>query len=506
MTITGKIIRNVSFSWAYYFIQLAVGFFLMPFMVHRLGVEVYGLWILVFSFMAYTVFFEFGIRGSVIKYVSEFEAKKDFESLNKVVNTSWIIHSIMGLTVALFFFVLSYFLSYFFKVSPFLLNDFKICFRIMGLSVGFALFFMIFAGILEGHKRTDIISIIEAIFFIIQNLLIVFSVLKGYGIVSLAFIIFGVNIFRHLTRLILSFKIYPRLRLNIFDFNKKTLKLIFNYSFFLFILQGLLSFLNTLPNIILGISLGPISITFYSIAARLIGYLQTILFTTSGVLVPFVSSFDALKDKERIRKSFILGSRYSYGIVLFLSLVLIVMGKPFLKLWMGEEFAYKSYNVLLIVTMPLVFSPSFFTIHALLKGLGRLKEITIFTMFQVLLSVILSIVFIKNLKLLGVALGFSIPYFLNYGIILPVLALRILGIRFNDYINNVFVKSMIPAAILFIILIILKNSYYPSNYIVLISEILFSGLVYLSIYFRWVLGNYERNFYISKVKLCFKNT
>lgn len=505
MTITSKIMRNVFSSWAYYFVQLAVSFFLMPFMVHRMGAEMYGLWILVFSFMACSIFFELGIRGSIVKYVSEFEAKKDFEGMNEIVNTSWFIHSVMAIFVTLFFILFANFFSHFFKVNPLLANDFKICLIIMGLSTGAILFFNVFAGILEGLKRTDIISTIEIIFFIIQSLLIALSVFKGYGVVPLAFIIFSVTVFKQLTRLIACFKIHTRLKPKIFFFDKNKLRLIFNYSIFLFILQGMFSFLSTLPNIILGIFLGPVAVTFYSIAAGLIGYFQTILFATSGVLVPFVSSFGALNDKYSIRKSFILGSRYSYSIVLYFVLVLVVMGSPFLKLWMGDDFAYKSYNLLLVMIFPLIFSPSFFTTHALLRGLGRLKEITILTILQVLLSVILSMIFIKYMNIMGVALGFSIASVINYGLILPILALRVTGISFKDYIQDIFIKSVIPAAALFLALTILRHICFPSNYIILISEILFSGLVYISIYFLTVLSNYERNFYFSRVILSFKN-
>ena len=107
MSITDKIIRNVFSSWAYYFIQFSISFFLMPFMVHRLGTEVYGVWILVISFAGYTYFFNFGIKDSIVKYVSEFAAKKDFAALDEVVNTSWFVHLIAGLLAIVIFFILS---------------------------------------------------------------------------------------------------------------------------------------------------------------------------------------------------------------------------------------------------------------------------------------------------------------------------------------------------------------------------------------------------------------
>ncbi|MBU4376292.1 MAG: oligosaccharide flippase family protein [Candidatus Omnitrophica bacterium] len=503
---TSKIIKNVFSSWTYYFIQLAIGFFLMPFMVHRLGAEVYGLWILVFSFAAYVSFFDFGIRGSVVKYVAEFEAKKDFGSLNKVINTSWLIHSSIGLLIILAFFMLSNFLQYFFEINPMFLNDFRVCFRLIGLSIGLTLFFNIFVGILEGYKRNDVVSIIESATFILQSALITVIVIKGYGIVSLAIIIILVNLLKQIIRAICCFNISPHLRLNFFLFNRNTLKTIFSYSIFLFTFQGMLTILNSLPNIILGAFLGTASITFYSIAERLIGYFRTFLFTTSGTLVPFISSFDALNDTKRVKKSFLMGSKYSYSIVLFLVLILIVMGRPFINLWMGEAFTNKSYNVLVIIVIPLLFSPAFFTIQALLKGLGRLKEITICTAIQLLLSVILSIILVKKLGLNGVALAFAIPYFLNYVIVLPALMLHILGISGRDYFKAVYLKPMIPALILLLCLIFLRNNYYPSSYIVLILEILFSGLIYSIVSFKVILEDHERNFYLSKLNLCFRNT
>ena len=52
-------------------LMLAIGFFLTPFLLHRLGPPHYGLWLVVGSVMAYGELFELGITGSVIKYLAE---------------------------------------------------------------------------------------------------------------------------------------------------------------------------------------------------------------------------------------------------------------------------------------------------------------------------------------------------------------------------------------------------------------------------------------------------
>ncbi|MBW2045271.1 MAG: oligosaccharide flippase family protein [Deltaproteobacteria bacterium] len=480
---------------------MGVGFFMLPFLVHRLGNNLYGMWVLVLSMTGYMVIFDLGIRGSVVKYVAEFDAKNDFKTLNSVVNTSWVIHIIAGLSIVAVSFILSFFLNHIFKIDNTLINDFTTCFRIMGLCIGFTLCFSVLGGILEGYKRTDIVSAIEGFCFIIQSALIVLSVLRGHGIIVLAVIIFGVNILKQITRLVFVRKICTQLKLDIFLFSKEQLKLIFSYSTLLFVYQSLRNIISSLPNMILGIFLGPAAVTFYSIAGRLMNYCITFLFTATTVLVPFISSFDALNDKARLSKSFIVGSKYSYMLTLFFGSVLLIMGRPFLGLWMGSEFAQKSYPVLFIMVFSFMFVPSALIIEAVLKGLGRFKEICLLIIAEMAIGIILGVILLKKFGIAGLATGFALPILLNYGIILPIFVGRILRITFNEYIKNIFATLIIPAMVLGSTLIILRSNLYPDNYLILFIEVLLSSLLYFVLCFRLVLSKYERAFYLSRLRM-----
>jgi O-antigen/teichoic acid export membrane protein len=65
-----EIIKNVSSSWFSLGINILVGIFLLPFILHRLGNAAYGAWVLVFSVTGYYGLFDLGVRSSIIRYVS----------------------------------------------------------------------------------------------------------------------------------------------------------------------------------------------------------------------------------------------------------------------------------------------------------------------------------------------------------------------------------------------------------------------------------------------------
>src|SRR3954469_24638637 len=92
-----QIIKNVGSSWFALGVNILVGIFLSPFILHRLGDTAFGVWVLIFSVTGYYGLFDLGIRSSVVRYVSKFTATNEDEELAKIVNTSLFSYSCIGL-------------------------------------------------------------------------------------------------------------------------------------------------------------------------------------------------------------------------------------------------------------------------------------------------------------------------------------------------------------------------------------------------------------------------
>src|SRR5213594_2463166 len=92
--------KNISSSWLALGLNIAVGFFLAPYIIHRLGDDAYGLWVLIYSVTGSYGLFDLGIRSSVVRYVSKFNATDDRKELSRVISTSLFSYCCIGLIVA----------------------------------------------------------------------------------------------------------------------------------------------------------------------------------------------------------------------------------------------------------------------------------------------------------------------------------------------------------------------------------------------------------------------
>lgn len=92
-----EIIKNVSSSWFALGVNIVVGVFLSPFILHRLGDTAFGLWVLIFSLTGYYGIFDFGIRSSIIRYVSKYTATHDIQEVSGLINTAMFTYSCVGI-------------------------------------------------------------------------------------------------------------------------------------------------------------------------------------------------------------------------------------------------------------------------------------------------------------------------------------------------------------------------------------------------------------------------
>ena len=78
-----QILKNVGSSWSALAVNVLVGIFLSPFILHHLGDAAFGVWVLIFSVTGYYGLFDLGIRSSIIRYVSKYTATGDREKLTR---------------------------------------------------------------------------------------------------------------------------------------------------------------------------------------------------------------------------------------------------------------------------------------------------------------------------------------------------------------------------------------------------------------------------------------
>src|SRR5713101_1260623 len=176
-----QILKNVSSSWFALGANVVVGFFLWPFILHRLGEDAPGIWVLIFSITGYYGLFDLGIRSSVIRYVSKAKATNDLESASRLINTSLFSYTCIGALTFLITVVVSLYVDRFHIRPEFQYTARWLLLMVGGaISLGFPL--GVSGGVLEGLQRFDLQNLTSVATTLIRALLIVIALRHGYGL------------------------------------------------------------------------------------------------------------------------------------------------------------------------------------------------------------------------------------------------------------------------------------------------------------------------------------
>ncbi len=462
MDIGKRIIRNVFSNWCTYFINIVIAFFLSPFVVHTLGNTGYGIWILVGSLTGYLGLLDLGIRPAIVRFVSKYKALNDEESINGVINTSLLVFSIAGLVALLISLVIAYLSVDIFKVTKDYHAELRLVLVLVGLNVALGFPFGVFNAFLNAWQRFDLNNTIIISAYLLRAGLIVLFLKLGYGLLALALITLSTSLLEYVLKVRYCFKVFPALKIKLSLANKKTLKMILQFSLFSFIMGASTLLAYYSDSIVIGCFLSAAAITFFAIAANLIEYLKQLVNTVSVTLTPVASTFDALGDLNRMKNLLLVGTKYLVMIILPIGYTYIIMGKTFINLWMGESYGSTSSMVLLILMFSYFGFLSQFISNSIFYGMSKHRLLSLSCLGMSILNLVLSIILVKPLGVYGVALGTAIPLVFYGTLFVPTYICRVLKLRLWVYVKQSFIPPFF-ASLPFLLLIL----YFENNFKIL---------------------------------------
>src|SRR6202035_5384468 len=168
-------------------LNIAVGIFISPYIIHHLGDDAYGLWVLIFSITGYYGLFDLGIRSSIVRYVATFSATSDQTELDRLISTAFFTYTGIGAFAILLTLTGSYFVESIFPASSDV-HTARLLFLIVGSAVGLGFPLGISGGILEGLQRFYLLNFTNISATMMRALLIVLALRQGRGLLTVALI------------------------------------------------------------------------------------------------------------------------------------------------------------------------------------------------------------------------------------------------------------------------------------------------------------------------------
>lgn len=471
--------------------NIVIGLFYVPLLLHFLSIEQYGLYQLIGSLVAYLGVMDFGLTSTITRFYSRRIALNDEKGKENVLAIATFIFFILSLlTVLIGLVVYAIFpVLYSAKLSPEeLIAARKMLLYLIG-NTGITIFSKVFEASITSLERFVFLRMLTIIQSILQPIAVVAILTIKAEALSIVQVQVLLNIIHIICIIFYAFH-GLHIRIKLHEFDKQLIVSILKFSSFLF-LQIIFDLIIWRTGVVvLGAVSGPATVAVFSIAIQLNMYYKQFATAINSVLFPLVSRLSVIHNGMSELSS--LFRRVGRLQLMILGLILsgfIAFGNDFLHLWVGEQFL-PAYVMTLLMMIP-------FTLD-LIENVGVLilqakdlhKTRAMIFLGIALLTIFLTIVGTKLWDGIGSAIAIGISLLLGHGILINMYYAKI-GIEIN-----LFFKGLIPVVFtIFItsILGVLAVKLFPiTSWFQLGFEVSIFTVIYVLLIFFFVLRKDER--------------
>ena len=319
-------------------------FILYKFLLVTIGVRKMGIWSLILASTSVAQVANFGLSGSVVKFVAKYTALKENQNASNVIQTAAIS---LGVFVG-FLLLIAY--PAFTKILGFIVasDSLPLALDILPyalLSIWLMMIVSIFQSALDGFQRIDLRSIILTCSSIL-NLIFCVILAPSYGLMGVAY----ARVAQMLLTLIAVWfvlKRYIKLPILPCKWNKQLFKEILSYGLKYQTISIMTMFYDPVTKGLLS-KFGSLSMVgYYEMASRMVQQFRALVVSANQVLFPAIADLKE-RDPEKVASVY----RTSYQLLFYLSLPLyslIIVSLPVISvLWIGYyEKIFISFGVLL---------------------------------------------------------------------------------------------------------------------------------------------------------------
>lgn len=396
---------NVAANWGSFLVSAVIGFFLSPFVVHTLGNEAYGVWVLLGSVVGYLGMLDLGVRGAVTRYVANHHAAGRHDEASRILSASLFLFGLSGLAAILLAGGFAAVGLQAFELPGELAGIARHVLVIGGVNLAVSLVSGVFGGTVAGVHRFDVVNAVNVTGTVLRAIAIVVGLSAGGGLVTLALIQLATSVASGLALAVAARRIYPELRLGLRRWRREHLRTLVSFGAFSSILQIASLVMYHTDTVLIGALLPVSAVTFFAIAVNLIDYARQLVSGISQTMTPLVGALEGAERIHQVQEAMLTGARLATLVLLPVLVTFAIRGGTFIGLWMGPEYAGPSGLVLLVLAFTRWPSAGYQVCTSTLMGLNRHRGLVPATLIEALANVALSFALIGPFGITGAALG-----------------------------------------------------------------------------------------------------
>ncbi len=482
-------LKNIGANWMLTLLSILSAFILMPYTIRVLGAEEYGLWILVASATGYLSLLVLGTPMASVRFLSKSIAEKDYKKVNEIVGGFAGLYLMLGLLCLVVGAIIYALLPVLFNVPAQHTESAQRALVIVVFSIAGGFIGRLPGAVFAAHQDFVIRNVILAAAIVLRLVLTLVLLDIAPSIITVAIIQLIHITFEFLVSTYVMHRTYPEIRLSIKKFEASTLKEIFSFSIYVLILNLGIQLSYQTDALVIGAFSEVSQITLYSVANSITIYYMEFIIAIAMVVMPNSTKLHTEGRMDDLRAMFLKWSKLSLALTMAGCLFLLIFGGKFLGWWIGPEFENDSGEVLFVLVLSFFFLlPARGVSMPLLMGIGNPRQPSLVFLALAVLNIIISMILIKPLGIIGVALGTAIPNVV-YAVYLVYKSCKLLDISVVEYLKYVYLKALLAAIPVLIFLLWIRQTFNPENIFELILTGVSSVAVLGLLWFILVLRN-----------------
>ncbi len=404
-----QIAGGAALSYVTIAFNIVAGMLYTPWMVRQIGQTRYGLYTLATSLIAMFVI-DFGLSTATARFVSLYRAQGDSQRIDRFLGMIFQLYLILDAVLLLALVVVYIFSGTLYRtLTPEDLNQFRTVYLIAALYSVIHFPFVPLDGILTSHE----LFIQQKLASLLQNVLtvglVVIALIRGMGLYALV----TANALAGLA--MIAFRLYvirrhTKVRVRFTRLDRPMLKEILGFSAWVTLdaLSARLIF-NITPSI-LGLVASTSAIAVFGIVTVIEGHAYTITAAINGFFMPRISRIVLRGDEGGSLQSLLLRvGRFQFSVNGLIVAGFTVLGRDFIRLWMGESYL-DAYTGVVLVLIPGLFLSAIQIGNTIVCVQNKVRVMALINFFTGILNVALSFFFSARLGAVGASLSIFTVY------------------------------------------------------------------------------------------------
>jgi len=473
-----KIGKNSIYNLIRRLVAFPTGLVLPPVTIKYIGMEGYGIWVLVQTIITYTSVMDMGLSPAITKYTAEYEGCDDHIKTIRLFNTLFVIYVFLCCILFIVVFLCRGLIIDFF-INPSKIPKETISFVLVASALVFCfnMVISVYSSFLNGLQRMDTTSKIGSILTITNCILSILFLCLGGGIRSLA-IAGGISSFITAIMYIrTSKKIAPYLVLNPFLFSFKTIKEIWGFSSYGALGNMLAIAQFQSDKLIISYFLGVKNLAMYDVAHRLIFFIWGMCGSIITPIMPAIAHTHAKYGVEKSREVFQTIFKYTSLIVCPLILFVFVFADKLILVWLGTGYE-NAIPVLRVLSLAFFISVLSGPGASILTGMGFYKICFYGGVITTILTVFLCLILTIKFNILGCAIGFMSAYMVGVFYLFIQLQKVFGNFSMTRFLCNSLISPVVTSMFIFLVTNTLVEHFIMNKYIGLMLACMSLLIVY----------------------------